>query len=166
MERFFVLDFIQRCYTDNGSGSGHMIPGQLRTISSSNSDILGETGNPVLDYGLYLGLSLITVDRDKMRQVFENYYDNYQQWAHKTPWQLHQENIDFDIDRIREIFLNPPAITDYSLNWTSPDVDKVVEFLSGERGFSETRVRSALEKTLKNIDEQKKQPTLDSFFGG
>ena len=75
-------------------------------------------------------------------------------------------DIDFDIDRIREIFLNPPAITDYSLNWTSPDVDKVVEFLSGERGFSETRVRSALEKTLKNIDEQKKQPTLDSFFGG
>ena len=74
--------------------------------------------------------------------------------------------IDFDIDNIRNIFLNPPTITDYSLNWTTPKVDKVVEFLSGERGFSETRVRNALEKTLNTVEEQKKQPTLDSFFGG
>ena len=74
--------------------------------------------------------------------------------------------IDFDIDNIRNIFLNPPTITDYSLNWTTPKVDKVVEFLSGERGFSETRVRNALEKTLNAVEEQKKQPTLDSFFGG
>ena len=97
-ERFFILDFIQRCYTDNGKGSGHLIPGQLRIISSSDSDILNDTGNSVLDYGLFLGLSLVTADRDNMRQAFENYFDKAQQWAHKTPWQLHQENIDFEID--------------------------------------------------------------------
>ncbi len=97
MERFFILDFIQRCYTDNGSGSGHMIPGQLRIISFSDSDILNDFDNPVLNYGQFLALSLVSADREKMSRLFENYYDNFQQWAYKTPWQLHQENIDFDM---------------------------------------------------------------------
>ena len=96
-ERFWALDFIQRCYTDNGCGSGHMIPGRLGTISYYDSDILNNFENPVLDYGQYLGLSLITVNRDKIRQMFENYYNNAQQLAHKTPWQLHKEHIDFEI---------------------------------------------------------------------
>ncbi len=96
-ERFMILDFIQRCYTDNGSGSGHMIPGRLSTISSSDSDILNDFDNPFLNYVQYLGLSLVTADRDKMRRVFENFYDNVQQWAYKTPRQLHQENIDFEM---------------------------------------------------------------------
>ncbi|MHA1557247.1 MAG: flap endonuclease-1 [Candidatus Heimdallarchaeota archaeon] len=75
-------------------------------------------------------------------------------------------NIDFDIEKIRKIFLEPPIVTDYSLKWEKPNVDKIVDFLSGERGFSETRVRNALEKTFKILEEQKKQPTLDAFFGG
>jgi hypothetical protein len=96
-EKFWASDFIQRCYTDNGSGSGHMIPGRLSTISSSDSDLLNDFENPVLNYGQYLGISLVTADRDKMRQMFENYYDKAQQWAYKTPWQLHQENVDFEM---------------------------------------------------------------------
>jgi hypothetical protein len=32
-----------------------------------------------------------------MRLMFENYYDKAQRWAHKTPWQLHQENVDFEM---------------------------------------------------------------------
>lgn len=98
-ERFWAMDFIQRCYTDNGDGSGHMIPGRLNTITTSSSypDILNDFENPVLNYGQFLAMSLVTADRDKMRQMFENYYNNAQQWAHKTPWQLHQEDIDFEM---------------------------------------------------------------------
>ena len=96
-ERFFILDFIQRCYTDDGSGSGHMIPGRLSIISSSDSDILNDFDNPFFNYGQCLALSLISADRDDMRQTFENYFDHAQQWADKTPWQLHQENVDFDM---------------------------------------------------------------------
>jgi hypothetical protein len=97
IERFFGLDFIQRCYTDNGCGSGHIIPGQLSNFSSTDLDIVNETGSHVLDYSLFLGLSLVTADRDNMRQFFNNYYDKIQQWSHKTPWQLHQEHIDFEM---------------------------------------------------------------------
>ncbi|MBN2182754.1 MAG: hypothetical protein JW715_12655 [Sedimentisphaerales bacterium] len=96
-ERFWASDFIQRCYTDNGSGSGHLIPGQLSTLTQEDVGILIDFENPVLNYGQYLGLSLVTVDRDKIKQMFEKYYDNAQQWAHKTPWQLHQEDIDFEM---------------------------------------------------------------------
>ncbi|MGC9780166.1 MAG: flap endonuclease-1 [Candidatus Heimdallarchaeota archaeon] len=77
-----------------------------------------------------------------------------------------EAKIDFDIESIRNIFLKPEVISDYTLNWKSPDIDGIVDFLSGQRGFSETRVRNALEKTLKKVAEEKKQPTLDSFFGG
>jgi hypothetical protein len=96
-ERFAILDLIQRCYTDNGCGSGHMIPGRLSTLTQEDVGILIDFENPVLDYGQYLGLSLVTADRDKMRQLFENSYDKAQQWAHKTPRQLQQENIDFEM---------------------------------------------------------------------
>jgi hypothetical protein len=96
-ESFFWKDILQRCYTDNGNGSGHLIPGQLNIFTGKDMRVLNDFENPILNYGQYLGLSLITADRDKIRQMFENYYDNAQQWAHKTPWQLNQENIDFEI---------------------------------------------------------------------
>jgi hypothetical protein len=97
VERFWALDFIQRCYTDNGCGTGHMIPRRLSIISSSDSDIMNDFENPVLNYGQFLAISLVTADRDKMRQMFENYYDNAQRWAHETPWRLHQEDVDFEM---------------------------------------------------------------------
>ncbi|NHJ04211.1 MAG: flap endonuclease-1 [Candidatus Heimdallarchaeota archaeon] len=73
--------------------------------------------------------------------------------------------ISFDIDNVRKIFLEPQITTDYILKWHPPKVDEIVDFLTRERGFSETRVRNALEKTMKRAEDQKKQPTLDSFFG-
>ncbi len=79
---------------------------------------------------------------------------------------MSEAKVDFDLNSIRNLFLKPDIITDYKLKWTQPNIEKIVDFLSGERGFSETRVRGALEKTIKKAEEKKKQPTLDSFFGG
>ncbi len=62
--------------------------------------------------------------------------------------------------------MKPAIISDFTLQWSSPDIGKIVDFLAGERGFSETRVRNALERTIKKAEEKKKQPTLDSFFKG
>ncbi len=77
---------------------------------------------------------------------------------------MSEAKIDFEVKTVRELFLKPAITTDYTLNWSSPNIDKIVDFLAGERGFSETRVRNALEKTIKKAEEKKKQPTLDSFF--
>ncbi|NHJ85246.1 MAG: flap endonuclease-1 [Asgard group archaeon] len=76
-----------------------------------------------------------------------------------------EEGISFEPETIRNLFLKPIVKTDYSLKWALPNIEKIVDFLSGERGFSEVRVRNALEKILQKAEEQKKQPTLDSFFG-
>ena len=79
---------------------------------------------------------------------------------------MKEAEVDFDIDNIRKLFLEPEINTNYKLNWNTPKVDEMVEFLSGERGFSEIRVRNAIEKAIQRAEDQKKQPTLDSFFKG
>jgi flap endonuclease-1 len=79
---------------------------------------------------------------------------------------MSEAKIDFDIDNVRKIFKEPLVTEDYNLNWSSPDIEGIVEFLSNERGFSEARVRTALTKVLKKAEDKKKQPTLDSFFSG
>lgn len=70
-----------------------------------------------------------------------------------------------DLQPIRDIFLNPEVTKDYSLTWEKIDVERAVEFLCEQRGFSESRVRNTLEKTIREIEEKKKQPTLEAFFG-
>jgi flap endonuclease-1 len=64
---------------------------------------------------------------------------------------------------IREIFLNPRVATDYNLNWSRPDVNKVVSFLCGERDFSEERVRKAVSRIV-NVSQSTSSTTLESYF--
>ncbi len=76
-------------------------------------------------------------------------------------------NAEFPVDpkRIREIFLCPKVTDNYSLEWHEPDIDGVVDFLCGERDFTEARVRKALMKMGKGMREEKAKTTLDAFFG-
>ncbi|MEA2070459.1 MAG: flap endonuclease-1 [Asgard group archaeon] len=78
---------------------------------------------------------------------------------------LKEANMNFDIDQIRNIFLDPEVKTDYALKWKPLAVEEIVEFLVKERDFSESRVQSALEKVINIREEKRKQPKLDSFFG-
>jgi hypothetical protein len=85
VESFMGLDFIQRCYTDNGDGSGHLIPGRVREYwqLTDQHDMYKEWAK----YARFLAMSL----------AFERYYGAAQRWAHKTPWQLKKENIDTEM---------------------------------------------------------------------
>jgi len=98
VERFLVLDFIQRCYTNNGRGSGHMIPRQLKNF---DSDFIGIGGvgapNSALNNSKYLAMALVSANRGKISREFEKIYDTAQEWAYKTPWQLHEENVDLEM---------------------------------------------------------------------
>ena len=93
-ERFLALDFLQRCYTDNGSGSGHMIPGAVGKFPYFE---LGDFDNVVLNYSQFLAMAVVSADRDDMSREFEKFYSNAQRWAYKTPWQLHKENVDLEM---------------------------------------------------------------------
>jgi flap endonuclease-1 len=64
---------------------------------------------------------------------------------------------------VREIFLHPDVTSDYSLNWSKPDEDKIVSFLCGERDFSEDRVRKAVSR-MSNASYAKPGARLESYF--
>jgi flap endonuclease-1 len=67
--------------------------------------------------------------------------------------------------RIREIFLNPKVTDNYKLEWEKPNVDGILDFLCGERDFSEERVGKALKRMIEGMKEAKSKTTLESWFG-
>jgi len=70
-----------------------------------------------------------------------------------------------ELKRIREIFLNPKVTDNYKLEWKSPNIDGVVDFLCGEKDFSEERVRKSLKRMTEGIKEAKSKTTLETWFG-
>ena len=67
----------------------------------------------------------------------------------------------------RELFLNPdvrPADhEDCNFQWTTPDIEGLVQFLVVEKGFNEDRVRSGASKLTKNL-KVAQQSRLEGFF--
>jgi flap endonuclease-1 len=74
----------------------------------------------------------------------------------------------FPYEAARRLFLQPlvtpAAQLDPPPKWTGPDVDGLVSFLCGEKGFSEDRVRKALTR-LDAAKAKATQGRLESFFG-
>lgn len=70
---------------------------------------------------------------------------------------------ELDYPRIREIFLNPSVTSPKTLSWGRLQTDKIVDFLCGERDFSEERVRRALDRLEES--EASKSESLERWFG-
>ncbi len=71
--------------------------------------------------------------------------------------------LNFDIDEVREIFLNPKVTDDYELKWKIPDKENLIKFLCDEHDFSKERI----EKAGKDIEENFKelsQKNLSAWF--
>lgn len=79
----------------------------------------------------------------------------------------HIKNAEFPVQpqKIREIFLHPKVTDDYNIEWKTPNVESVTDFICRERDFSENRVRKALEKMRKGAEELKAKTTLEKWFG-
>ncbi|MFB0514181.1 MAG: flap endonuclease-1 [Candidatus Bathyarchaeia archaeon] len=77
------------------------------------------------------------------------------------------EEAEFPVDpqRIREIFLHPKVTDNYRLVWKEPDTGGAIEFMCGERDFSEDRVRKALQKIATGMRKIKGKTTLEAWFG-
>jgi len=67
-----------------------------------------------------------------------------------------------EIKQIREIFLSPVTTDDYSLNWSTPEKEKVLKILCDEHQFSQERIEPILEK-FSSIEHIKKQKNLLDF---
>ncbi len=68
-----------------------------------------------------------------------------------------KERLPADLQEIRNIFLNPRVLKEYSLKRNRPDPDGIIGFLSEERGFSRDRVEKVagqLTKAESQADSQ------------
>lgn len=76
------------------------------------------------------------------------------------------KNAEFPVDpvKIKEIFLHPNVTDSYKLVWKEPDVEGVINFLCGEKDFSEDRVRKALEKAIEGMRRARAKRTLEAWF--
>lgn len=74
---------------------------------------------------------------------------------------------DWPYQEARELFFNPdvrPADhEECNFTWDAPDIEGLVRYLVGEKGFSEDRVRGAAQKLQKNV-KTAQQARLEGFF--
>jgi hypothetical protein len=95
-EKFTYRDIIQRCYTDNGRGSGHMVTGGLRELGGIfdmnffSEEAMGRVGS----YGARLGMALVSADRGQIVAKFEEAYKRHEAWARMTPWEQRVGGVD------------------------------------------------------------------------
>lgn len=66
-----------------------------------------------------------------------------------------------DLEAVKEIFLNPTVNKNIEIKWKKPQNEKIIDFLCGEHGFSESRVQNACKK-LKNLNFGQK--SLEDWF--
>lgn len=80
---------------------------------------------------------------------------------------LHTENAEFPFEpqRIREVFLHPRVTDNYVIKWGKPNVEKLIDFICGERDFSEGRVKKAIEKMQGGLEQLQAKTTLEQWFG-
>ena len=67
-----------------------------------------------------------------------------------------------NLNEIKEFFLNPPVTDEYTIKFSKPDSDKIIEFLCEEHDFSRDRVEKAVEKLQKGLEAS--QLTLEKWF--
>lgn len=64
-----------------------------------------------------------------------------------------------EIKEIRKIFLEPNVTDEYTLEWSTPDNEKVLKILCGKHQFTKERIEPILEK-FSNVEHMMKQKTL------
>jgi len=69
----------------------------------------------------------------------------------------------FDYREIEEIFLNPSYSKNYEIKFSTPDRNKIEEFLVEEHDFSKDRVQNNLDKLMQKMQERGKQARLQQW---
>ena len=76
--------------------------------------------------------------------------------AEKFPEQIRSELPD-DLDKVRNIFLRPRVLENYSSRRDHPNPDGIIEFLCDERGFSRDRVQKVADRLVQAQHESDSQ---------
>ena len=76
--------------------------------------------------------------------------------AEKLPEEI-RSDLPNDLDQVRNIFLHPRVLENYSLKAAPPDPQGIVAFLSGERGFARARVERVADRLIQAYSESDSQ---------
>ncbi len=76
---------------------------------------------------------------------------------------LPTEKFNFDINEIRNVFLNPNVTDEYKIEFKECDEDKIFEILCNKHDFSSERVKNGINE-LKSINDKSKQKGLNAWF--
>ena len=101
-------------------------------------------------------LSLIKL-HGNIESILNNIDDN----KHSIP-------IDWNYKTVRKLFTNPHILSEddpvlQELKWDFPDSNKLIDFMVDKNGFSEVRIKAAIEKLVKS-KKVSPQGRIDSFF--
>ncbi|CEF66403.1 Flap endonuclease 1 [Strongyloides ratti] len=129
---------------------------------------MGFTMEQFIDYCIILGCDYTpsihgigpkkAYDLLKIHKNIETIIENIDSERYKIP-----EDWNFKV--ARGLFVSPEVTdgTEFDFKWTSPDVEGIISFMSGEKNFNEQRIRSSLER-LKKAKQNSSQVRIDSFF--
>ncbi len=73
-----------------------------------------------------------------------------------------EANID-NLEKIIDLFRNPPYNEDVDVQLQKPDTSKIIDFLCSEHDFALNRIENYI-GTLQDIQQKQSQKSLDSFF--
>ena len=78
----------------------------------------------------------------------------------------HVKNATFPVEPtiIRDIFLHPKVSDNYKAEWKTPNQQGIIDFLCGEKEFSEERIQKALERMDIGSKKQKSKTSLEKWF--
>lgn len=68
-----------------------------------------------------------------------------------------------NLDRIIDLFTNPPFDSDIKMEFPKPSKDSIIDFLCNKHDFSLNRIESPI-ATLESAHQKHSQKSLDSFF--
>ncbi len=91
-EKIFLYDEIQRCFTDDRFGRGHLYFQRLNRLMGTVNfveSVSGETGVKGVFHFLFTH-----PDKEQTRETGDRFYDYLDEVAYKTPWQMRAEGID------------------------------------------------------------------------
>ena len=76
-----------------------MIPGRVQEFMSIVNDSVQsyDETEEKLKFGLFLTMSITSANRREMSRELDKFYSTFGEWKTKTPWQLHEENVDFEM---------------------------------------------------------------------
>ena len=103
-EHIRLRDLVQRYFTDNGKGDGHLIVGKIL----DDYRRMEKSPNELADAAAYLNHLVIAwrhPSRKETAQVIEDLVPWLDELARQTPWQLHQRNTSY-ADEIRKRIAN------------------------------------------------------------